>query len=166
MDLEKQAIDILRTFSKGAPYIISDSGGKDSAVLRFVAEKSMVPIEIIHNLTTVDAPETVYYVRKMKKNYKKKGIKYDIVKPPLNMWQLIVKHGTPPTRIMRYCCGELKEYYGKGRKIVTGVRKSESKNRAQNQGIITFPKPNKELKSEVDSENFHLTVKGGWLYAI
>lgn len=161
MDLEKDAIEILQTFASDEKYTVSDSGGKDSAVLRIVAERAAVPFEIVHNLTTVDAPVTVYYVRKMQQLYLSKGINYEIIKPPLNMWQLIVKNGTPPTRLMRYCCEALKESYGKGKKVATGVRKSESRNRSENQGIVTFPKPNKAVKSNIDSENFQLTVKGG-----
>jgi len=42
------------------------------------------------------------------------------------MWQLIVKHLMPPTRIVRYCCSELKERGGQGRFTVTGVRWAES----------------------------------------
>lgn len=161
MDMEKDAIEILQTFASNEPYHLADSGGKDSAALRLVTEKSGVAFSIYHNLTTVDAPETVYYVRRMKELYLSRGIDFQIIKPPLNMWQLIVKHGTPPTRLMRYCCEALKESYGKGLKVLTGVRKDESRNRAENQGIVTFPKPNKAVKGTVDNENFCLTIKGG-----
>lgn len=161
MNLEKDAIEILQTFASDEQYHLADSGGKDSAALRVVTEKSGVPFSIYHSLTTVDAPETVYYVRRMQDHYLSKGINYEIIKPTLNMEQLIVKHGTPPTRLMRYCCEALKEAYGKGLKVLTGVRKSESRNREENQGIVTFPKPNKAIKSNIDNENFLLTVKGG-----
>lgn len=161
MDLEKDAIEILQTFATNEPYHLADSGGKDSSVLRVIAEKSGTPFTIYHSLTTVDAPETIYYVREMKKHYIAKGILYEIIKPELSMWQLIVKHGTPPTRKIRYCCEDLKESYGKGKKILTGVRKDESRNRAENQGIVTFPKPNKAVKNNIGNENFRLTVKGG-----
>lgn len=162
MDFEKNAIEILQTFATEEKYLCSDSGGKDSAVLRYVIEKANVPFKIDHNLTTVDAPQTIQYVRKMKKQYINRGIEYNIIKPPLNMWQLIVKHKTPPTRLMRYCCETLKEYHGKGEKVVTGVRKCESRSRSENHGIVTFPKPNKITKDEVDNKNFLLTDKGGW----
>lgn len=45
--------------------------------------------------------------------------------------------------------------------MVTGVRKAESVNRAKNQGVVTFPKPHKNVREMVDDENFHLTGKGG-----
>lgn len=161
MDYEKQAIEILQTFASDEKYLIADSGGKDSSVLRHITERANVPFEIVHNLTTVDAPETVYYVRKMQMEYLKRGIAYTIAKPKESMAQLIIKRRTPPTRLIRYCCQELKETYGMGRKVVTGVRKAESNNRKNNQGAVTFPKPKKDIRNMVDEKNFILTNKGG-----
>ena len=156
MDLEKQAIDILQTFAGNEPYQLGYSGGKDSDVILHLAKKSKVPFTAVHNLTTVDAPETVRYVRC------KPDVQIEY--PKFSMWQLIVKHKTPPTRKFRYCCEILKEYSGVGKKIITGVRKAESRKRAENQGIVTFTKPNKKIKDSVDNKNFHLTQAGGWLY--
>ncbi|MDE6363332.1 MAG: hypothetical protein K2L86_03565 [Lachnospiraceae bacterium] len=81
---------------------------KDSDVVFHLAKKSGVKFQAVHNHTTVDAPETVRYVRS------KRGV--DISYPPMSMWELIVKHKTPPTRRMRYCCEELKEYSGAGKR--------------------------------------------------
>ena len=157
MDLEKQAIDILQTFAGIEPYQLGYSGGKDSDVILHLAKKAGVPFRAVHNLTTVDAPETVRYVR----SKPEVTIEY----PKYSMWQLIVKHKTPPTRLFRYCCEELKEYSGKGKKLITGVRKAESRKRAENQGIVTFTNPNKEIKRSVDEVNFHSTIAGGvWLF--
>ena len=52
------------------------------------------------------------------------------------MWQLIVKKGMPPTRMVRYCCDELKEGGGRGRVMVTGVRWAESTKRKHNRGLL------------------------------
>lgn len=150
MDLEKQAIEILQTFSGDEPYQLGYSGGKDSDVILHLAKKAGVPFNAVHNLTTVDAPETVRYVR----SKPEVTIEY----PKMSMWQLIVKHKTPPTRLFRYCCAELKERSGIGKKVVTGVRKAESRKRAENQGIVTFAKPNKEIKQSVDDENLRQTA--------
>lgn len=153
MDLEKRAIDILQTFAGAEPYQLAYSGGKDSDVILHLAKKSGADFQAVHNLTTVDTPETVRYVKS------KKGVMIEY--PKESMWRMIVRHKTPPTRIFRYCCEELKEYSGKGKKVITGVRKYESRNREKNQGIVTFPKPNKEIRNGVDDVNFHLTDKGG-----
>lgn len=153
MDLEKQALDILQAFASDEPYQLGYSGGKDSDVILHLAKKSGVKFIAVHNHTYVDTPETVRYVRS------KKGMIIEY--PKYSMWQLIVKNKTPPTRLFRYCCEDLKEYSGKGKKLITGVRKAESRNRKLNQGIVTFAKPNKKIKENVDDINFHKTNKGG-----
>lgn len=65
MDLEQKAIMRLREaadtserFYK-APLIVTTSGGKDSSVCVALAEKAGIDFEVMHNHTTVDAPETV-----------------------------------------------------------------------------------------------------------
>lgn len=145
--LEENAIEILNLMCGNNGCVISDSGGKDSSVLKHIAlkahEKYNLNFKVRHNHTTVDAPETVYFVRAEKQRFEATGIEYEISYPKETMWQLIVRHGTPPTRLMRYCCADLKENSGFGEKLVTGVRKAESKNRADNQGIVTFTNPKK-----------------------
>lgn len=112
--LEKQAIELLQMMCGSTGCVISDSGGKDSSVLKHITLKAHeiygLPFSVRHNHTTVDAPETVYFVRDEKKKYESMGIKYEIHYPAQSMWQLIVAHKTPPTRLMRYCCADLKEY--------------------------------------------------------
>ena len=164
--LEENTIEFLNTLCHNSGCVISDSGGKDSSVLKVVAmkahEKYGMNFKIRHNHTTVDAPETVYFVREEKKRFEAMGIEYEISYPKETMWQLIVRHCTPPTRLMRYCCAELKEGSGFGEKLVTGVRRSESKNRKENQGIVTFTKPKKSLKEKIEeNEDFVETKKGG-----
>lgn len=164
--LEENAIEILNLLCGNSGCVISDSGGKDSSVLKHIAlkckEKYNLNFSIQHNHTTVDAPETVYFVREEKRKYEAMGIAFNILYPQKTMWQLIVQHCTPPTRLMRYYCSDLKEYSGHGEKLVTGVRKAESRNREKNQGVVTFPRPKKELKEKTkNNENFALTDKGG-----
>lgn len=160
MDREKeqQAIQYLRTFEpESEPYYLCYSGGKDSDCIRILAELAGVKYDLEHNLTTVDAPETVYYVLRSIPGV---HINY----PEMSMWQLIVKKKMPPTRLARYCCEELKERGGKGRMKVTGVRWAESASRKENGGfvkIIGKPKTVQKLAEDNDI-NFRLTVKGGW----
>lgn len=161
MDYEKNAIEILRMIGSNNGFTVADSGGKDSSVLTHISMKAGCPFDVVHNHTTVDAPETVYFIREKFKKLRAAGIKAEVIMPRETMWQLIVRKKTPPTRLIRYCCSELKESYGAGKKMVTGVRKAESVNRAKNQGVVTFPKPHKNVREMVDDENFHLTGKGG-----
>ena len=66
MNPEQEAMDILMMFGKGG--VVCDSGGKDSSVLKRIAEKCKekygLKYRIEHNHTTLDAPETVYFVRR------------------------------------------------------------------------------------------------------
>lgn len=145
-DLEQTAIErlkaasdmSLRLFEK--PLVITYSGGKDSDVLLHLAEKSGIPFEVLHSLTTADAPETVRHVYDTFRRLEGKGIKCTVDKHihpggiRVTMWNLIPFKLMPPTRVVRYCCSELKEGGGKGRFIATGVRWAESTARRKNRG--------------------------------
>lgn len=93
----------------GQPLLVTDSGGKDSAVCRELVKRSGIPFEIQHNHTTADAPQTVYYVRKIFKELEEQGISCSISYPyykneRVTMWSLIPMKKFPPTRLQRYCC--------------------------------------------------------------
>ena len=67
-DLERTAImrlqeaaNMSERFYK-APLIVTTSGGKDSSVCIALAERAGIEFEVMHNHTTVDAPETVYWI--------------------------------------------------------------------------------------------------------
>lgn len=154
---EKQAIRYLQSFEPpDEPYYLCYSGGKDSDVIRMLASLAGVKHDIVNNHTTVDAPETVRYIRSIP------GIQINY--PKLSMWQLIEKKKMPPTRLMRYCCEELKEHGGKGRVKITGVRWEESVNRAKSAGLVRIigkPKTVQKIAEE-NGANFRLTNSGGW----
>ena len=85
------------------------SGGKDSDVLVDLFRKSGVKFIVIHNHTTLDAPETVYYVRKKFAEWEAAGIKCKIFYPDKSFWALCLQKKMLPSRIARFCCSELKE---------------------------------------------------------
>lgn len=163
MNLEKEqkAIDRLKAFEPDDGYYLAYSGGKDSDCIKILAQLAGVKFDAVHNLTTVDAPETVWYVKsqpdiKIDKAYDKDG-------NHITMWSLIAKKFMPPTRIVRYCCSELKERGGKGRVVVTGVRWAESNNRKANNGavnIIGKPKTTQKLAEEIDAD-YNINKQGG-----
>ena len=158
MDIKKEqrAIQYLKSFEpQDEPYFLCYSGGKDSDVIRILSQLSGVKHDIVHNHTTVDAPETVRYVRSIS------NIKIEY--PELSMWKLIEKKGLPPTRLMRYCCEVLKEGGGKGRIKVTGVRWAESNARKQNGGVVKIigkPKTVQKIGTELNAD-FEENKKGG-----
>ena len=116
------------------PLIVTYSGGKDSDVMLQLAIECLKPsdFEVMNSHTSVDAPETVYYIREKFKELKEMGVKATIRIPRYKdgtqktMWNLIPNKTMPPTRLMRYCCQELKEKVEPNRFVATGVRKAES----------------------------------------
>lgn len=144
VEKEQRAIKYLKTFEpESEPYYLCYSGGKDSDCIRILAELAGVRYDIEHNLTTVDAPETVRYVKTIPNVH----INY----PAKSMWQLIVQKHIPPTRLVRYCCEVLKEQGGRGRVKITGVRWEESYFRKVNSGLVQIigkPKMTQRAASE------------------
>ncbi len=156
VEKEKRAIQYLKSFAPAEePYYLCYSGGKDSDCIRILANIAGVKHDIEHNHTTVDAPETVRYIRSIP------GVHINY--PELNMWQLVVKKMIPPTRRVRYCCEKLKEGGGKGRVKITGVRWAESKNRELNGGLVKIigkTKTVQKIGNELNTD-FISTPKGG-----
>lgn len=151
---EKTAIERLKAFEpETEPYYLCYSGGKDSDVIRILAHLAGVKHEIHHNLTSVDAPETVRYIKSIPNVII--DIPHDRDGNRVSMWSLIVNKGFPPTRLIRYCCSELKEQGGKGRMKITGVRAAESVKRASNGGIVKIigkPKTVQKMAEELGAE--------------
>ena len=147
MDLEQTAIERLKVASDMSlrlykqPLVITYSGGKDSDVLLHLAGAAGIPYEVLHSLTTADAPETVWHVRDTFHRLELAGVKctIDTHKRPdgtnVTMWNLIPRKLIPPTRLKRYCCAALKETGGRGRWIATGIRWAESQKR-KSRGIM------------------------------
>lgn len=150
LELEKKAIMRLQTFEpKTEGYYGCYSGGKDSDCIKILSSLADVKVDWEHNLTTVDAPETVQYIKSQKDVH--------ISVPEKSMWRLIVEKGMPPTRLVRYCCSELKEKGGTGRVKITGVRWAESHSRAVNNGvakIIGKSKTVEKMASDLDADYF------------
>lgn len=127
------------------PLIITYSGGKDSDVLLQLAIECLDPneFEVLNSHTTLDAPETVYYIRERFKELAEMGVRATVSYPHYkdgrfkSIWSLIENKTTPPTRIARYCCQELKETSTPNRFVATGVREAESQNRRNREVFAT-----------------------------
>lgn len=157
-DLQKKidkAIQRLKAFEPEDGYYLAYSGGKDSDCIRILANLANVKHENVHNLTTVDAPETVQYIKLLPD--------VRIERPQISMWRLIEKKGFPPTRLMRYCCSEFKEKGGKGKIVVTGVRWAESARRSESADVVKIigkSKTNQQLADNLGAD-YSITKQGG-----
>lgn len=147
----KLASELSKTYYE-KPLLLQYSGGKDSQVLVQLALECLEPsdFEVMNSHTTVDAPETVYFIRDQFKELEEKGVKCEIRYPRYEdgslktMWNLIEKKEIPPTRVFRYCCAELKEASTPNRFIALGVRESESNGRKGRDIFATRGKNKKE----------------------
>lgn len=129
MNLEEKAIKFIHTVANATdkPLFAGNSGGKDSAVVDYLLQKSGVEYTSIYANTTIDPIGTIKHIRE---NYPHTVI----MQPKETFYQLVERKGLP-TRLNRYCCEFLKEYVSVGKIMFEGVRSSESKNR-QNRDYV------------------------------
>ena len=119
VDKVQQSIDRIKEHEPPEGYYLAFSGGKDSIVLHDLVQRSGVKHDSHFHLTTVDPPELIRYVRNHYQDV-------EMVRPEKSMFKLIVENRMPPTRLVRYCCEDLKENGGTGRLVLTGIRWAES----------------------------------------
>lgn len=130
---------IAQSRGHGLGYVVGYSGGKDSDALVRLFQIAGVHFTVFHNHTTLDAPETVYYVRKRFKELEEQGVHCVINIPKTTFWKLCIRFTTLPLRRIRFCCGQLKEYDPPeftGCAHAFGVRKAESIKRAAKRDSI------------------------------
>lgn len=150
-DKVEVAIERLKTFEPPEGYYLAFSGGKDSVVLKALADMSGVKYDAYYSVTTVDHPKLVQFIKRehpdviFEKAHDKEG-------KHITMWSLIIKKKLPPTRIARYCCEFLKEHGGEGRFTVTGVRWAESARRKNSRGGLEIENGSKK-RIHADPDN-------------
>ena len=118
------SIQRLRDFEPKEGFYVAFSGGKDSIVTLDLVKRSGVKYDAHYNITGIDPPELYYFIRDNFPEVQRH-------RPETTIWKLIEKKMMPPTRKVRYCCAELKERGGKGRRVVTGIRWAESYRRGK-----------------------------------
>lgn len=158
MDMVEVAIKRLQTFEPEEGYFLAFSGGKDSVVVKALADMAKVKYDAHYAITSVDPPELVQFIKTFpdvirERQYWKKDGLYHKKGDPITMWNLIPEKKMPPTRIARYCCAYLKESQGEGRFVVTGVRKAESARRAKNRGGLETAEKKSQRRDIYDPDN-------------
>lgn len=120
------SIDLLRKMEKMAlrmdavdGFSLAFSGGKDSQALYHIAQMEGVKFRARMNLTSVDPPDVIRFV---KRNYPD----VELIKPRMSIYDMALKKHIPPTRRFRWCCAEFKEAEGAGTVTLIGIRREES----------------------------------------
>lgn len=116
----EQSIKLLQSIKTDEPIEVSYSGGKDSDVILELAKMAGINYRAIYKNTTIDPPGTIAHC-------KNKGV--EILQPKMRFLVVVKKKGFP-TRRVRFCCKELKEYKVLNYAI-QGIRSSESKAREE-----------------------------------
>lgn len=163
LDKVDKAIMRLQTYEPPEGYYLCFSGGKDSAVIKALADMAGVKYDAHYCVTSVDHPELIRFIKT-----EFPDVIFDYPRDKngnrINMWTLIPENYIPPTRIARYCCKYLKETVVSGRLKITGVRWAESSRRKNSHGEVTFTKSKamqkkaEELYSDIA---YKLTPQGG-----
>jgi len=128
-----EAIEFLREHEPEEGYYLGFSGGKDSIVIKKLAELSGVKFKSYYSAVGIDPVQLVKFIR---------GHHPDVtfLRPEMNMWEGI-KIKSPPLRQQRWCCDALKKKPGKTIPLkhrIMGQRIEESSRRAQRPRIDPF----------------------------
>ena len=124
VDLLRKAEKLAFAYDSENGFYLAFSGGKDSQCLYHVAKLAGVKFKAHMNLTSVDPPEVIRFV---KKNYPE----VELIKPGKSIFQHAIEKQILPTMRVRWCCAEYKETAGAGKVTLIGIRKAESSRRAK-----------------------------------
>ena len=109
-------------------FYLAFSGGKDSQVLYHLAKMAGVRFKAHMNLTSVDPPDVIRFVKQYYPDV-------ELIKPKMSIYDIALKKHIIPTRTMRWCCAEFKEMSGAGKVTLIGIRKAESVRRSKREEI-------------------------------
>ena len=124
VELLQKAEKIALSYDAEQGYYLAFSGGKDSQALYHMAQLAGVKFQGHMNLTSVDPPEVIRFV---KLNYPE----VELIKPKKSIFQIAIERQILPTMRVRWCCEEYKEMAGAGKVTLIGIRKAESARRAK-----------------------------------
>jgi len=136
-DKVKMSIARLQEFEPKEGYYLAFSGGKDSIVIKHLADLSGVKYTAHYNFVGIDPPPLLKYIRKH-------HAEVEWHRPEMSFYKKIVEKGFPPMRQIRWCCEYLKENSGQGL-VVTGVRWAESVRRQSRKMFEQCNRNNKKM---------------------
>ena len=124
-------------------FYLAFSGGKDSQCIYHVAQLAGVRFRAHMNLTSVDPPEVIRFVKRCYPDV-------ELIKPKMSIYEIAKKKHLLPTRKFRWCCAEFKEMSGAGKVTLIGIRKEESARRSK-RGEVSI---NKKINGKYSNESF------------
>lgn len=136
-------------------FYLAFSGGKDSQVLYHIAKMAGVKFKAHMNLTSIDPPDVIRFV---KRNYPD----VELIKPKMSIYDMAIKSHLLPTRRIRWCCAKFKEMSGAGKVTLIGIRHAESARRFKRNEVETG---NRKFSGSFDQFSEHretmVTCVGG-----
>ena len=141
VNLLQKAENLALAYGGDSGYYLAFSAGKDSQALYHIAELAGVKFDAHMNLTSVDPPEVIRFV---KQSYPE----VDLIKPKKSIYQHAIEKQILPTMRVRWCCAEYKENAGAGRVTLIGIRHQESSRRAKRNEV------------EISNRKFSGTLEG------
>lgn len=141
VELLQKAEKIALNYDAEQGYYLAFSGGKDSQTLYHMTQLAGVKFKGHMNLTSVDPPEVIRFV---KKNYPE----VELIKPGKSIFQHAIEKQILPTMRVRWCCAEYKETAGAGKVTLIGIRKAESSRRAKRNEVEIN---NRKFSGDLDS---------------
>ncbi len=153
------SIATVQQYAPDGPYWGCFSGGKDSVVLKRVVEMAGVDVEWVYNVTTIDPPELVQFIRDEHPDVR-------FLHPKRSFFSLARTKGFP-TRVCRWCCEKLKESRSPSdRRILLGIRSAESPARAKRWRLFTrLTKPGSNVsRGSAVSPILHWKVDDVWSF--
>ena len=153
--LIRKAEKLAITMQREAGFYVGFSGGKDSQAVLELVKMAGVKYRAVYNVTTNDPADNVRFI---KQHYH--DVEFSV--PEKSYFQLIAQKGVP-TMFNRWCCALFKESAGVGYVVLTGVRKEESRKRAEYPEAFKFTrkKGDKELLDLDKMEENEFRCVGG-----
>ena len=124
VELLRKAERLALAYDPTDGYFLAFSGGKDSQALFHMAQLAGVKFQGHMNLTSVDPPEVIRFVRQQ---YPEVAL----TKPKDSIFNIAIKRKILPTMRVRWCCAEYKETAGAGKVTLIGIRHQESARRSK-----------------------------------
>ena len=128
VELLRKAEKLALAYDSENGFFLAFSGGKDSQCLYHVAKLAGVKFKAHMNLTSVDPPEVIHFVKSQYSDV-------ELIKPKKSIFQAAIDMGILPTKRVRWCCKEFKESAGAGKVTLIGIRHAESSRRAARQEV-------------------------------